>query len=97
MAAASPVSRSPLGHPIYPKVARKVDTSPDKRTIRFIFVLGMAIGVVFGYASGHIDNVIQRIIKIMNFLLRIPLWIALSAVRPADWHLCVSTSPSRFC
>ena len=47
------------------------------------FVLGLLIGSVSGYFGGQVDNVIQRIIEVLNSLPSLPLWMALSAAIPA--------------
>lgn len=47
------------------------------------FVLGLLIGSVSGYFGGTVDNVIQRIIEVLNSLPSLPLWMALSAAIPA--------------
>ena len=53
--------------------------------IAMTFIFGMAIGGVSGYVGGRVDNVIQRIIEVVNSFPSLPLWIALGAVLPADW------------
>ena len=47
------------------------------------FVLGLLIGSISGYFGGWVDNVIQRIIEVLNSLPSLPLWMALSAAIPA--------------
>lgn len=47
------------------------------------FILGLLIGSVSGYFGGWVDNVIQRIIEVLNSLPSLPLWMALSAAIPA--------------
>ena len=47
------------------------------------FVLGLLIGSVSGYFGGAVDNVIQRVIEVLNSLPSLPLWMALSAAIPA--------------
>ena len=47
------------------------------------FILGLLIGSVSGYFGGWIDNVIQRVIEVLNSLPSLPLWMALSAAIPA--------------
>jgi len=49
------------------------------------FILGLIIGGISGYAGGRIDNFIQRSIEIINAFPKLPLWLALGAVMPADW------------
>ena len=47
------------------------------------FVLGLLIGSISGYFGGTVDNVIQRVIEVLNSLPSLPLWMALSAAIPA--------------
>ncbi len=54
-------------------------------SICFTFILGIAIGGLSGYAGGHVDNLIQRIIEIINAFPQLPLWLALAAIMPASW------------
>jgi len=49
------------------------------------FLLGVTIGGISGYVGGAVDNVIQRLIEIINSFPRLPLWLALGAVMPSDW------------
>lgn len=49
------------------------------------FILGVTIGGISGYVGGSIDNFIQRTIEIINAFPKLPLWLALGAVMPADW------------
>ena len=49
------------------------------------FALGLIIGGLAGYYGGWIDNVVQRMIEILRSFPEIPLWMALSAVLPANW------------
>jgi len=49
------------------------------------FLLGVTIGGISGYVGGTVDNLIQRMIEIINSFPRLPLWLALGAVLPDDW------------
>ncbi len=49
------------------------------------FILGMVLGGISGYVGGRTDNVIQRLIEILQSLPQLPLWIALAAILPGDW------------
>ena len=49
------------------------------------FVIGLLLGGLSGYFGGTIDTVIQRAIEVLWSFPSIPLWMALSAVLPADW------------
>jgi len=53
--------------------------------IGIMFVLGILIGGVSGYAGGATDNLIQRGIEVLNAFPHLPLWIALAAAVPDDW------------
>ena len=46
------------------------------------FVLGVLLGSISGYFGGLVDNVIQRVIEVLNSLPSLPLWMALSAAIP---------------
>ena len=48
------------------------------------FVLGILLGSISGYFGGKIDNVIQRVIEVLNALPSLPLWMALSAAIPPN-------------
>ncbi len=49
------------------------------------FIIGTIIGGISGYYGGMIDNVIQRFIELLRSFPRIPLWLALSMILPANW------------
>ena len=53
--------------------------------ILFSFTMGIIVGGIAGYYGGWADNVIQRVIEILRSFPEIPLWMALSAVLPANW------------
>ena len=50
------------------------------------FSLGLVIGGIAGYYGGLADVLIQRVIEIFRSFPEIPLWMALSAVLPANWN-----------
>ncbi len=47
--------------------------------------IGAVLGIVSGYYSGTVDNVIQRIIELIRSFPSVPLWMALSAAIPLSW------------
>jgi peptide/nickel transport system permease protein len=49
------------------------------------FVLGITIGGIAGYYGGWIDNIIQRMIEVIQSFPHLPLWMALSAILPVTW------------
>jgi peptide/nickel transport system permease protein len=48
-------------------------------------VLGVVLGGISGYFGGLTDQVIQRLIEILQSVPTIPIWLALSAALPRDW------------
>ncbi len=49
------------------------------------FLIGVMVGGVSGYFGGRIDNLLQRVIEIINSIPELPLWLALAAVVPGEW------------
>lgn len=54
-------------------------------SILVTFMLGASIGGVSGYVGGRTDNLIQRMIEVIDSFPSLPLWLALAAVVPAHW------------
>lgn len=48
-------------------------------------VLGVILGGISGYFGGWPDQIIQRLIEILQSVPTIPIWLALSAALPRDW------------
>lgn len=63
----------------------RISLSIGLAAIVITFVLGVSIGGISGYLGGAMDNVIQRLIEIINAFPQLPLWLALGAVLPPDW------------
>lgn len=49
------------------------------------FLFGLIIGSVSGFFGGWIDNLIQRLIEVIQSFPAIPLWMALAAALPSSW------------
>src|SRR5690606_30930288 len=49
------------------------------------FVLGCLFGGISGYYGGIVDDIIQRIIEVLQSVPTIPLWMGLSAALPPQW------------
>ncbi len=49
------------------------------------FVFGIIVGGVAGYLGGWVDNLIQRLIEVIQCMPQLPLWMALSAALPPGW------------
>ena len=54
-------------------------------SIIFTFTLGLSLGGLAGYFGGVVDNVIMRVIEVLQCIPGIPLWMALAAALPRDW------------
>lgn len=63
----------------------RISLSVGLVSIAVTFVLGVLIGGISGYLGGQVDNVIQRVIEIINSFPHLPLWLALGWVLPPDW------------
>ncbi len=63
----------------------RVSLSIGLVSIAVTFILGVSLGGLSGYLGGRIDNLIQRMIEIINAFPHLPLWLALAAVMPAQW------------
>ncbi|MCC7045789.1 MAG: ABC transporter permease [Alphaproteobacteria bacterium] len=48
-------------------------------------ILGVLLGGVSGYHGGLPDQIIQRMIELLQSVPTIPIWLALSAALPRDW------------
>ncbi|MFU8888893.1 MAG: ABC transporter permease [Trueperaceae bacterium] len=48
-------------------------------------VLGILLGGISGFYGGWVDNLIQRVIELLQALPPIPIWLALSAALPRTW------------
>jgi peptide/nickel transport system permease protein len=48
--------------------------------------LGIILGGISGYYGGVVDNIIQRVIELLQSIPTIPLWMGLAAAIPLDWN-----------
>lgn len=48
-------------------------------------ILGIVLGGISGYYGGFIDNLIQRVIELLQSVPTIPLWMGLAAAIPLTW------------
>ena len=54
--------------------------------ITISFVIGIVLGGLAGYFGGIVDSIVQRMIEVLRSLPELPLWLALSAAIPSNWH-----------
>ena len=52
---------------------------------RSVSYLGVVLGGISGYFGGVADQIIQRLIELLQSVPTIPIWLALSAALPRDW------------
>ena len=48
-------------------------------------ILGVVLGGISGYVGGKTDQVIQRLIELLQSVPTIPIWLAMTAALPRDW------------
>jgi len=85
------------GHDVLSRLiySARISLSVGIISIIVTFLLGVSLGGISGYVGGAWDNVIQRMIEVINSLPQLPLWLALGAIFPAEWssltvYFCVT-------
>ncbi len=48
-------------------------------------IIGLALGGMAGYFGGSIDEIIMRVVDVLQSLPQIPLWMSLAAALPQNW------------
>lgn len=77
------------GHDIFSRVIHgaRISLSIGLIAIFITFLLGIIIGGISGYKGGKVDDFIQRVIEIVSSFPQLPLWLAITAIMPADWSI----------
>jgi peptide/nickel transport system permease protein len=76
-----------LGRDQWSRIMHGTQTSMTVGLVAVVLsvVLGVVLGGVSGYFGGLADQVIQRLIELLQSVPTIPIWLALSAALPRDW------------
>jgi peptide/nickel transport system permease protein len=89
------------GHDVLSRLfyGARISLSVGLISIIVTFILGVTLGGISGYAGGGWDNLIQRLIEVINALPQLPLWLAFGAIFPAEWsplsvYFCVTIALS---
>ncbi len=89
------------GHDVLSRLfyGARISLSVGLISIVITFLLGVILGGISGYVGGGWDNLIQRLIEVINALPQLPLWLAFGAVFPAEWsplsvYFCVTIALS---
>lgn len=76
-----------LGRDQYSRIMHATQTSMTVGLVAVALstILGVLLGGISGYVGGLTDQVIQRLIELLQSVPTIPIWLALSAALPRDW------------
>lgn len=76
-----------FGRDIFSRILQgaRISLSIGLLAIAISFVLGVSLGGISGYFGGQVDNLIQRVIEIIDAFPKLPLWLALGAALPRSW------------
>ena len=76
-----------LGRDLFSRILHgtRVSLSFGFVSIIFTFIIGLTLGALAGYLGGIVDNIIMRVIEVLQCMPAIPLWMALAAALPREW------------
>ena len=76
-----------LGRDLYSRLIHgtRISLSFGIISVIFTLIIGLTLGGIAGYVGGVVDNLIMRIIEVLQCIPHIPLWMALAAALPRHW------------
>jgi peptide/nickel transport system permease protein len=76
-----------LGHDMLSRIffGGRISLTVGLIGIFLAFLMGLALGGIAGFFGGLIDELIMRVIDVLNSLPTIPLWMSLAAALPQNW------------
>jgi peptide/nickel transport system permease protein len=76
-----------LGRDQFSRIMHGTQTSMTIGLVAVVLsvVFGVLLGGISGYFGGLADQIIQRLIELLQSVPTIPIWLALSAALPRDW------------
>lgn len=78
-----------MGHCLFSRVlyGARISLSIGLIGVFMSLFLGVLIGGISGYYGGVVDNLIQRLIEVVQSIPAIPLWMAIAAAVPKEWSI----------
>ena len=78
-----------MGHDLFSRIlyGARISLSIGLIGVFMSLFLGILLGGISGYYGGRIDNLIQRLIEVVQSVPAIPLWMAIAAAVPKEWSI----------
>lgn len=78
-----------MGHDVFSRVlyGARISLSIGLIGVFMSLFIGVLLGGVSGYYGGKVDNLIQRMIEVVQSVPAIPLWMAIAASVPKEWSI----------